>query len=74
MEASCAVTLPVQIGETKTRLEAFVAPGSTPHLVSHRWLSKHRCLANFDPNYLCLESPGLTTAVLRVVEKCAEAC
>ena len=41
----------------KTWIEAFVVPGSTPHLISRRWLSQHRCVANFDPNNLCLESP-----------------
>ena len=27
------------------------------HLISRRWLSQHRCVVNFDPNNLCLESP-----------------
>ena len=31
VEASFAVTLSVQIGDTKTWIEAFVVPGSTPH-------------------------------------------
>ena len=31
VEASFAVTLPVQIGDAKTWIEAFVALGSTPH-------------------------------------------
>ena len=57
VEASFAVTLPVQIGDAKTWIEAFVVPGSTPHLISQRWLSQHRCVVNFDPNNLCLESP-----------------
>ena len=57
VEASFAVTLPVQIGDAKTWIEAFVVPGSTPHLISRRWLSQHRCVVNFDPNNLCLESP-----------------
>ena len=26
-------------------------------LISRRWLSQHRCVVNFDPNNLCLESP-----------------
>ena len=51
------MTLPVQIGDAKTWIEAFVVPGSTPHLISRRWLSQHRCVVNFDPNNLCLESP-----------------
>ena len=38
-------------------IKAFVVPGSTPQLISRRWLSQHRCLVNFDPNNLCLESP-----------------
>ena len=57
VEASFAVTLPVRIGDAKTWIEAFVVPGSTPHLISRRWLSQHRCVVNFDPNKLCLESP-----------------
>ena len=57
LEASFAVTLPVQMGVTKTWIEAFVVLGSTPHLISRRWLSQHRCLVNFVPNDLCLESP-----------------
>ena len=57
VEASIAVTLPVQIGDSKTWIEAFVVPGNTPHLIARRWLSQHRCLVNFDPNNLCLESP-----------------
>ena len=57
VEASFAATLPVQIGDAKTWNEAFVVPGSTPHLISRRWLSQHRCVVNFDPNNLCLESP-----------------
>ena len=57
VEASFAVTLPVLIGDAKTWIEAFVVPGSTPHLISRRWLSQHRCVVNFDPNNLCLESP-----------------
>ena len=57
VEASFAVTLPVQIGDSKTWIEAFVIPGSTSHLISHRWLSQHRCLVNLHPNNLCLESP-----------------
>ena len=59
-----AVTLPVQIGSTKTWIEAFVVPGCTPHLISRRWLSQHRCLANFDPNNLCLESPEIGSVPL----------
>ena len=46
VEASFAVTLPVQIGDDKTWIEAFVVPGSTPHLISRRWLSQHRCVVN----------------------------
>ena len=57
VEATFAVTLPVQIGDAKTWTEPFVVPGSTPHLISRRWLSQHRCVVNFDPNNLCLESP-----------------
>ena len=57
VEASFAVTLPVQIGDAKTWIGAFVVPGSTPQLISRRWLSQHRCVANFDPDDLCLESP-----------------
>ena len=57
MEASFAVTLPLQIGDSKTWIETFVVPGSTPHLISRRWLSQHRCVVNFNPNNLCLESP-----------------
>ena len=56
VEASFAVTLPDQIGDAKTWIEAFVVPGSTPHSISRRWLSQHRCVVNFDPNNLCLES------------------
>ena len=26
-------------------------------LISRRWLSQHRCVVNFDPKNLCLESP-----------------
>ena len=57
VEASFAVTLPVQIGDAKTWIEAFMVLGCTPHLISRRWLSQHQCLVNFDPNNLCLESP-----------------
>ena len=57
VEASFPVTLPVQIGDAKTWIEAFVVPGSIPHLTSRRWLSQHRCVVNFDPNNMCLESP-----------------
>ena len=46
VEASFAVTLPVQLGDATTWIEAFVVPGSTPHLISRRWLSQHRCLVN----------------------------
>ena len=42
-----AATLPVQIGDAKTWIEAFVVPGSTPHLISRRWLPQHRCAVNF---------------------------
>ena len=55
VEVSFAVTLPVQTGDAKTWIEAFVVPGSTPHLISRRWLSQH--VVNFDPNNLCLETP-----------------
>ena len=34
VEASFTVTLPVQIGDTKTWIGASVVPGSTPHLHS----------------------------------------
>ena len=64
VEASFAVTLPVQIGDAKTWIEAFVVPDSTPHLISRRWLSQHRCEVNFDPNNLCLESPGFGSVPL----------
>ena len=57
VEASFAATLPVQIGDTNTLIEAFDVPGSTPHLICRRWLSQHRCVVNFDPNNLCVESP-----------------
>ena len=57
VDASFAVTLPVQIGDAKSWIEAFVVDGSTPHLISRRWLSQHRCVVNFDPNNLCFESP-----------------
>ena len=59
MEASFAVTLPVQIGDAKTWIEAFVV-----RLISRRWLSHHRCVVNFDPNNLCLESPDLGSVPL----------
>ena len=59
VEASLAVTLPVQIGDGKTRIKAFVVPGSTPHLISRRWLSQHRCVVNFDPNYLLFGKPRI---------------
>ena len=36
VEASFAVTLPVQIGDSNTWIEALVFPGSTPHLISRR--------------------------------------
>ena len=55
VEASFAVTLSVQIGDTKTWIEAFLVLGS----ISLRWLSQHRCLANHDPNKPCLESPEI---------------
>ena len=64
VEASSAATLPVQTSETKTWLEAFVVLGSALHLVSRRWLSQHRCLVNFDPNNLCMESPELGSVPL----------
>ena len=64
VEASFAVTLPVQVGDTKTWIEAFVVRGSTPHLISRRWLSQHQCMVNFDPNNLCLESPEFGTVPL----------
>ena len=54
--SSLEVILLVQIGDTKTWIEAFVVPGSTPRLISRRWLSRHRRLLTFDPNNLCLES------------------
>ena len=57
VEASFAVTLPVQVGDAKTWIEAFVVPGSTPHWICRRWLSQHGCVVSFDPNNLCLESP-----------------
>ena len=57
VEVSFAVTLPVHIGDAKTWIEAFVVPGSTPQLISRRWLSQNRCVVNFDPNNLCSESP-----------------
>ena len=47
VEASFTVTLPVQVGDAKTWIEAFVVPGSTPHLISRRWHSQHRCVVNF---------------------------
>ena len=47
VEASFPVTLPVQTGGAKTWIEAFVVPGSTPHLISRRWHSQHRCIVNF---------------------------
>ena len=47
VEASFAVTLPVQIGDAKTRIEAFVVLDSSPHLISRRWLSQHRFVVNF---------------------------
>ena len=45
VEASFAVL--VHIGDAKTWIEAFVVPGSTPHLISRRWLSQHRRVVNF---------------------------
>ena len=67
VEASFAVTLPVQIGDAKTWIEGFVVPGSTPHLICRRWLSQHRCVVKFDPRNFCLESPefGSVPLVLR---------
>ena len=47
IEASCAVSLPVTIGEKSRWLEACVLSGSTPRLVSRRWLwrqSRHLLL------------------------------
>ena len=35
----------------------FVVPGSTPHVISRRCFSQHRCLVNFDPNNVCLACP-----------------
>ena len=59
VEASFAVTLPVPIGDAKTWIEAFVVPGSTPHLISRRWLSQHRCVVNFDPNNFVFGKPRI---------------
>ena len=70
LEASFAVTLPVQIGDVKIWIEAFVVPGSTPHLISRRWLCQHRCVANFDPNDLCLESPEFGSIPLLLYSPC----
>ena len=56
VEVSFAVTLPVQI-DAKTWIEAL-------HLISGRWLSQHRCVVNFDPNKLCLESPAFGSVPL----------
>ena len=56
-KANFAVIFPVTIGDTPTWIEAFVIEGNTPHLVSRRWLSKHKCLMCFDPENLYLESP-----------------
>ena len=57
VEASFAVTPPVQTGDKKTRMEAFVVPDSTPHWISRRWLSQHQCLVSSGPNNLCLGGP-----------------
>ena len=64
VEASFVVTWPVQIGDTKTWIEAFVLPGITPMLISRRWLSQHRSLVNFYPNNLCLEIPAFGSFLL----------
>ena len=64
VDSSFAVSLLVQIGDAKTWIGAFVVPGSTPHLVSRRWLSQHRCVVNFDPKNLCLESPAFGSVLL----------
>ena len=47
-------------------LKLLFVPGSIPHLISRRWLSQHRCVLNFDPTNLCLESTefGLVPLVL----------
>ena len=64
VEALLPVTLPIHIGDTKTLIEAFVVPRHTPHLMSRRWLSQHRCVVNCDPMNLCLESPEFGTVLL----------
>ena len=49
--ADFAVSFLVTLGDrkVKTIMEAFVLPGITPHLVSRRWLSHHKCRLDFDP-------------------------
>ena len=56
IEAPFAVSLPVTIGKTRTWKGSYVLSGFTPHLVSRRWLSTHKCKVKFDPEDLYLQS------------------
>ena len=53
-----AVSLPCTLGGVQTMLNAYVVPGSTPQLVSRRWLSHHKAVISMDPEALFLTSPS----------------
>ena len=57
LDVSSAVIVSVTIGNKLTWIKAYVSPGTTPHLVSRCWLSRHRCLVEFDPSSQNLQSP-----------------
>ena len=56
--ATYAVSLPCTPAGVKTQLSAYAVPGSTPHLVSRRWLSHHKAVISMDPEALFLTSPS----------------
>ena len=57
--ATYTVSLPCTLAGVKTQLSAYVVPGTTPHLVSRRWLSHHKAAISMDPEALFLTSPSL---------------
>ena len=58
VSATYAVSLPCTLAGVKTQLSAYVVPGSTPHLVSRRWLSHHKAVISMDPEALSLTPPS----------------
>ena len=66
---SCSEVMVIRWKRRLLTIKALVVPGSTPLLISRRWLSQHRCLVNFDPCTIMIDYQNSSSSFVKSVQK-----